>query len=397
MTIISQYLLRTLLPALGLCSLFLQTEAWSAELPAEIKESLEQNATSLNPIQAKWHSKFKVIKKGKDLTQYGLNLEEIILPGQVDYCWQDKRLYVLVNYVKWDSSISTFTHFNVSEISFDGTDFYSGSGKQAHLQDDEDPIPVLEISPLKKDLAEKANYIVFQPDYLAAAGYLLPSRYGELLSNAKSTLLESIRSGSKVVAVENDSIEDVAATKVILTDSDGSTERFWLATERHFVLLKYEKADPENRLLKRISNSDWRRLPERITELPSMCEIEYFAWGDQPEQVSDTPVFVNQIILEELNSQELDDQKFRLDYDEGGSVISDARPPEAAKLPKRKIVYSVPARKEDLEKAINAAKQGKKFNEFSSRKKSSLQWLIGLNVFVLIVIIAWFLIRKSPR
>jgi len=364
-------------------------------LPEAVRSALEKNAHDLSPLQVQWVLKVSSPLSADELKSRGWGTEGYQYSAEVHYRYQPSRMHVLERTFLTDFR-NPAQKIGASELAFDGENVYSGSGKMSELLEGRVPAPVLSIEPLKKIPAERQAHFLFHPAFLYAAGYSFPERYRELGRNPSSRVLDLLKSSSDSAQV-GWVRSDPSLWRFTLSVSDRSYE-FRLREDLGYAVEQWLERDAQNQLLRQGVNSEFAVLQDRDVLLPRRSRVTWYYWPDEPEQGTGEEVLVQEFELVSSATALAGDEAFVLNYNEPGSVIADSRPPEAATLPDQRIQYVVPAKGQDLDRIIAAAKRGEDPYRLAPRSRSSLvRWLIAVNIVLIgfLIVVAWLRRRKT--
>jgi hypothetical protein len=344
----------------GLLSIPLSAGAQDGQLPAKIGEALEANVRSLSPITVAWRrTRASDLPAERLLPMLKRQATELdfMAPIVSRFQWQGGKFRLLdTSHLpqlkkvgkKWEVDPSRPLAEMKQEISFDGQAAYNGQRASQP--------PMVRIDPIERFATDMGDVDLTRQHYLHEAGYVLPSKASEVRDKRppRSTLLDLIAGGAKVVRVGQEAIDGATSSTVEVQRGDQRV-RFYLDPAMNYAVRRREERSKSGELTVVAHGSEFTKLPRSGLWLPRRIEV---TWNRRPE----APTLVRPRLLietytvSELSDDPIPDSQFVLNYDEAGSFISDSRISGADKEEGGRITYQQPANPADLEEVIAAAK-----------------------------------------
>lgn len=360
------------------------------ELPDELKQGVSRIDALVSPLEIKWVRHRLSEIPIRELLQR-LNLDQadpaFLEPMECEYVYDHGKVFARV--VESKSSFDANGGFlaivtEPASFAFDGTVLYSWSGESRSVRN-----AILFRDTLDSLLKDShADAIMFQAALFAYIGLHMPNRVGDF-GSAGQSILKSPR------LLLRESRRDGPLWEVHLAEPTTADEHvYWLRPDWGYLAERYEFRPHRKELLGEVATaSDYKMIPDTEFGLPRHVSVAFIRDGDELYRESYDVV--------ELNKAPVKEDRFVITDLRPGVTIADGTLPEASARPGGRITYVVPARSEDLEKAIEAAKRGQKFdspmtpeNNTGSRLR---QWLIAVNLVVVILLVAIFSWRRLRR
>jgi hypothetical protein len=350
----------------------------NSKIPVHIQETMIQNAESLNPISLKWKS-----ERSTELPYETFFLKiqcpydwGFLEPKKHLFIWQNPKGYYLClskGALPYSSNGDMPFAYQVkekgielgktsSEEAFDGEKFYVGSSsKKTEWQD-----PLLSIYSLAQMKKGKMkNYGALLQEYTIKIGYKFPRLGKELGEPMQSYILfladkgEVLKSYSQTLDGDAAFVIELKANYLLDGPKADSLFTFWLLPKHNYALKQCEVKSLDGQLVHRFVNDDFFQVPGKTVYLPRKTVTTSYAYLTRPSKISSSPICTEITNLEEVSTKEIDDDQFNLllKYTESGTKIGD-RSLEDSKFG---VQYTIPANPADLDRAIDAAAEGKEF------------------------------------
>jgi len=378
-------------------SLIIPAASFAADLPADVRKSLEQNAARMSPITGHWT--YQLIEKGlrshlpKDVLA---NSDDgALLEQHLDYKFKGGRYYFRREFSQHlrdsNGKMMNAPERFVEEKSYDGQRVYMYSaihkGKEPHLV----------------GIFPKNTTNVLFDNYFERAGYRLP----DVDSTGKLTgfvpeLLGLLKDGETLVSVDPYPIDGKDCLRVVVDSGSAFSQKgrerheFFLDRGASCALRRHEVKNTDGVVLMRVELLDIQRVgAEDGPWLPMACRTSYFQYKGFPKVPSKTPVMEDVHRVESFSLADIPDEDFALTYLKPGMVVGDATLPGAEKTKRGLISYTVPADPATLDRVIQRAMSQQV--PLTRGGMSSRNLLIALNVLVLVVIASIYLWRRRSR
>jgi hypothetical protein len=303
-----------------------------ARISDEVKRAMETNATQLSPITVLWVEKRDCAGSRAELrARIRVEDQQFFDPSDHTYRHDRGKWYVGKRSPLWSHDQS----YASNEWTFDGENLYAGRGRGTSWE------PRLDILPLAKARAEKPEHRwISEPAYFLNAGFRFPFTAKEFGQSPTPILLDEIAGGARERPTRE---ADVEGSKCLVVELIMGTDQhlFFLDPAIRYAVRRREHRNGRGELTLTVSNRDFKALKSGL-RLPQFSRVEYYEWNGQR---SVKPLFWI--------------DRFRLDYTtHPGTLVADYARPEAQSAPEKRIVYFMPARRDDLEAAIRQAVTG---------------------------------------
>lgn len=379
----------------------------SGELPANILESLKENALNLNPNQTEWtvertrrmqtSSLAKLLgSKEEDLENYMFKFKDratCAIDG-------DKiKVRFVVEYLT-NSAGQNIVVQQERQLSYDGTHIYyedrfsDGTKGSLLIYNREHAIKTqIELGPETKETQR------WRTNYWKAAGFSVPtSEFETSRPGITSTISELIAQKAARVEFGEAMLGGEKCQTVTVSTSTGK-QMIYLDAKLHYAVRRLEKYDAKNRVILTTTADDFRSVPAKgIVYLPFKVKVEYFQLISKPAVPSKDALFDENYTLVSYKNVPTPADEFEL-KPEVGMIVGDDRLPTAAQRKHGLVHYEMPASKSDMDDAIRHAIEGKPFIPRELRESSTgRRLLICINVLVILVLcVAIWYFRKRRK
>ena len=413
---------------------------FAAELPEELAAALQQNVADLDPCGVSWTEQYEPPPEiDRRAAIDGLGVEEptetYFAPRVYRICWNAGRIYQssINPVIDADGHLAT----DASETAFDGAIFYLGKPNPGGVKRKRVRQPRLlkdSVDTLIKMNGAYAQYMV--TDYFENAGFRLPCRAhefraptfrsviaalmlekGDLTSVARETLRGKIVACVRITAENPEWREaqetDIEARDKLLRKSGNSKQQnadeldwirkrrelppqrlfaFYLDPTLRYAVSRREERYPDGRLISTCDCSDFHQVPGRGVWLPRRCVVQNYSSASAVGKVSATPLMLQTFVLNSCSAKEISQTQFVLNYTKAGTMVSDTTGIDDSTKDVA-TTYIVPARPEDLDRAIEDAKW--RATTQSGWSRSSLVFIILSVVFVVAAV--WLFIARRRQ
>jgi hypothetical protein len=363
------------------------------ELPQEIRLALKSNAGALSPLTITWERERRSdlpIPKVLARFQFPPTAVEFITPEKVRFMRQDGMVYTYWWRHKPQMRGSQFLLdkplvVEEQEISFDREKYYSSSAQR--------PNSLTIIESADKMMAKGSKALIGACPYLDQAGFLMPQTVAELRTKQPSThLLSYLDAGAQVIEINKEKLGD-STYVVIELAKDKQKHRFFLDPTMRYALRRRMVWSPSGWLELIIDCSDFIKLSGSDHWLPRRIHSEQY-YKDDP---LGKPFLVETLMVSELHNNPIPPSQFVLNYNQAGNRVADGTLPGADNFPSGRVYYEVPANPGDLDAAIQAAIEGKRFTPSWFRLSSRRARIFIVVNVVALVIVGWMLIRRYSK
>ena len=365
----------------------------SAEVPESLQRGLENVSDLANPISIKW-SRGRVSSLPKDvlLRRLGLDVHDdaFLKPAEVQYAHDDGRAYSRsvepTSRFDQDGKL-TGTVMEVLSFAFDGNVVYNWSGESRGIAK-----TILfrdtRISLLKNN-APMAD--LFRASLFEYLGVRVPNLVGDL---------GIARGDTSIVANDRSSIVEVSERaglwEVHLDDTQtGDRHIYWIDPHWKFLAVRYEHRPKDHQSPDiRAVASDYREISGSAFGFPRNLSVAFVDAGGEE-------LYRDEYKVLEVNKNPIPDSRFVIVDLRPGVKVADGTLPEAGSLPGGRLEYVIPAKADDLDKTIDAARRGERYNPLvEPRRQGTTAWhkaLFVANVVVITAVAALLFWRRRHR
>jgi hypothetical protein len=354
--------------------LYAQDASVDTSLPKNITETLEKNATELDPISLVWRRerttsmKFEtLIKKINCLYDCGF-----LEPVNSVFMWQGGHAYLCFtdkNAVAGQGMPTAYEAKTkglelvetIKERSFNGETCYIGSGHEQSTLN----TPTLLVYSADQAKEKLPFFTICYPEYLACAGYRFPLDAPELKESHASLVLYLINNGKliSVKEVRNGAADSLLFVEIVSKETwtkEDHRYRFWLSKKLNFAVERLEIESLNGKMAYQVVNSDFFQVPDKGVYLPKKCTQKCFTFMTIPGIFSGTPLFEEQYRLVDISTKKINEAQFDLQrkYDNPGTMVGNH---VLSKDSPHGVQYTVPANPADLDRVIEAAITGGEF------------------------------------
>jgi len=386
-------------------------------LPRPVTEALEANARALSPITVEWvetlGSELPVREWLQKVGEEPFCLD-VFQPTDVTYCWQEGMIYecrrekkvILDNLtvVGVDGEVQARPGADPNDARYavvdreaacDLTRIFVGDNREALARGELGSI--LSVDFIKRPKFFTSDSVIFDPAYFREAGFELPIRINAQGEDAESSILALLRRGSKLVKYDLVALDGHECALVELSDNE-TRRRFYLDPSRLYAVVRGERLAPTGALIQASTLSDFVLLRAADTNvwLPKHCSVAYHHWPTMGDAVSDEPIARATIAVQEMAKGPIAKTRFSLRYTAPGTEIADSTLDGAENVPDGVVRYAVPANPADLDAAVQAALERKRFVPSALRQRSHPVLLLNLAV-VAVLFLAYLLRRGFSR
>jgi hypothetical protein len=349
-----------------------------ARISDEVKRAMEANAAQLSPITVSWVEKrdCEGSRDGVRARIRAVDDKQFFDPSYYTYRHDRGKWYVGRRSTFW----STDNGFASDEWAFDGENLYCGSGRDAPWA------PILEIKPLAKMRKEIPDDRFVEPAYFLSAGFHFPFTPRKFGQGPTPLLLDEIADGARERPTRE---ADVEGSKCLVVELIMGSDQhlFFLDPAIRYAVRRREHRNGKGELTLTVSNRDFKALKSGLS-LPRFSRVEYYEWNGQR---SAKPLFWMDFKTSALHDDPIPIDRFQLDYStHPGTLVADYARPEAQSAPDKRVIYQMPARRDDLEAAIRHAISGGT-RPYAFRRTTIA---IALALLPLVVLIVWYALTK---
>jgi len=344
-----------------------------AVIPGRIRDILEANAKSVNPISLSWTQTRSTSNSLEELhNKLGASKDYGLLEKRVcAIMWQGNKAYYVescnnvieisgddVNKYPKAYEKGLERHLSVQERSFDGQVFCAGSGSRGTQFND----PTLGVYPIEVFVNDPIKYTFYQR-YTQRIGYKYPSIGREMGDEPQSYVLFLAKNGELLKANE-ETIDGTNYFCVIARchDSWERTDRKYkllLDPKLNYAVVRCEILTLDDKLAYLVENEEFQIIPGTNVYLPKKSRTTYFTDVARVGNISNKPLFVEECVLTEISVNQIADVQFdlRKKYTEAGTLIGD----RTLSNTREGVQYKFPANPADLDRVIEAALTGGTF------------------------------------
>lgn len=409
--------------------------AQDANLPDSVRARLAR-FTDLDPLAVTWSeiSEETPLAREKIAAKILANGRGRTYDEQLAF--RDSRIY-LHREIREPSAASFGKKSLTVEAAFDRSVFYFGN--PAHDPKNPNKRPFLQKWLPGKDQPE-ADY--FSADYFRAAGIRLPSRVKELVLSwhPQSELLALLSEGGRIEAtgpaemdghplirVRVKALElhakmppiDLAALERQLRHTPSLSEKeiqerlqdahesnaaqppqrrydFYFDPQRGYAVRRLDTRDEAGRLLIRSDCTEHEQLEGRVVWLPRRCRLEKYTFVGLPNQVFESPLFVNLLRVSALDLKPWPYDRFELNYTKPGTEVNDATFSEAEG--RNGIHYQMPANPQQLDEVIAAARAQHQARGNAGKRIPTIRTiLLIINGLGLPILVFYLIVRRRKK
>lgn len=379
------------------CLAVVSLESSAAEIPAQVREALEQNAAKMSPFTIQW--KYQLVEKGLrahlpkevvDNSDSGA-LEE----QQVDYKFKAGRYYFRREFSQRlrdiNEKVSGESKRLYEEKSYDGQRIYMYSSTFVG----KDPFAV--------GIFPKNTDNVLFDSYFERAGFRMPKFEKDDVSKSfVPEVLALVSDGEKLVTVEKTQLDERPCLRLVFETgsyigwSGKARHEFYLDQESAYALRRHEVKRMDGTLLTRVELSDIQRAGGSDGPwLPMKCQASYYQYKSLPKTPSKTVIMEENYRVESCSLADIPDSDFTLGYLRPGMIVGDATLPGATKTKSGFISYTVPANPADLDRVIERS-VGQQA-PVGQGPTLSRTLLIGVNALLVVAIVLIYVWRRRQR
>jgi hypothetical protein len=363
----------------------LSRSAAAADLPEEIRRSLEDNARAVSPVTAVWEAR-RVGDLPNDRLADKLKVDSNFFePTSVRYVYQEGMYYVkTTSRRKWSGQKATL---NCLEESCNLVNLYNGTGLDETLAGGANP--VLGIYPVEALVRTdpKANY--YLADYFEYVGFEIPRNPEGFGKPITPWMLVQIARGARSIEAGDGDLDGTPYTVVQFEKPDGRRHRVYFDPRLHYAMCRREVRSKDGALELVVINSDFTKFEGTDLRLPRRCRVEHYTHRGQ---ASDQPLYYTDYRVKELNKKRVRPEQFVLNYNVPGSIIGDASLPKSKGRASGLVVYRTPARLEDLDRTIREAS-----GEGRLSRTTKLMYVIGAGAAPLLVLGIWLALARRSK
>jgi hypothetical protein len=351
-----------------------------ARISDEVKRAMEANAAQLSPITVWWVAK-RDCEGSRDEVRARIREEDkqFFEPSYDTYRHDRGKWYGGRRSTFWSKD----NGFAGDEWAFDGENLYAGSGRDIKVAYWD---PRLDILPLAKARAEGPESRFVEPAYFLNAGFRFPCTPKEFGRSPTPLLLDEIAGGAR----ERPTWEaDVEGSKCLVVELIMGSDQhlFFLDPAIRYAVRRRDHRNGKGELTRTVINRDFQALKSGL-RLPRSSRVEYYEWNGQR---SAKPLFWMDFKTSELHDDPIPIDRFRLDYGtHPGTLVADYARPEAQAAPDKRVVYQIPARRDDLEAVIRQVVTGGT-RPYAFRRTTIA---VALALLPLIAAILWSVLSK---
>lgn len=401
--------------------------AQNTELPASLRVALDHYA-ELDPLAVTWSKTTEATHLGREKIAPDVIGRITARSYTTQLAFREGRIYM-----RRESKTGS-AKSNRVEQAFDRNVLHFGEPAQATKRS-KSRLPYLHHWIPGKDQPE-ARY--FRADYFRVTGVRIPSRVKELEKEwrPESELLALLSEGGRVEATGTAELEghklirvqvkaldsraktppiDLAALERELRRPPSLSEKeiqerlqdaresnaaqppqrrydFYFDPQRGYAVRRLNTRDEAGRLVLRYDCTEHEQLQGRTVWLPRLGRMEEYTFVGLPDQVFESPLFVNQFQALTFDLKPWPEERFELKYSTPGTRINDATFPEVEG--KNGIHYTMPANFQQLDEVVAAARA--KYHSRANAKKGfpRLRILVLiLNGVVLVSVVVYYIVR----
>lgn len=347
----------------------------AAELPMGVRDALEKNAAAATTLEVHWTMQrtsplplgdlLKLLEQPKAL--------KLLTPKECRFATTDNKMYFWDQYrggKKWE----------VRELAFDTECFYEGSKTGMHITD-------------VSRFAGQSHNQVFVPDFLNAAGIFEPNTYQTFGHAPTSLVLHMLEDGGKLDSVTKETMQGASCLRIDLTYRD-YLQKFFLDPVLNYAVRRQEQWSGSERISATVCD-EFRPLKPPL-QLPQKCRTDYYVYMKHSLSDKSLPLITETSTVTKLSQSPLPHSRFVVTPDVGMNV-ADSRLPEAREFASGYAGYVVPARPEDMQKAIDKGRTEQR-DALASQKRAGWQLYsftsaVAVGIFVIIVGAAYLGLR----
>jgi hypothetical protein len=366
----------------ALLAVLVLTGVACGQLPEEVLTTLHTVAKDLSPLEAQWEETDMIPADATHIRkEYGyLSASK---ERRVSFRWADTKWYALTEFQFRDQNEKRVEH----ELAFDGRVYYNGTKLGGSPKS-------LRISFITDQRIRDGYAQIRKDGYFRAAGLYFPDTSEELVKKASPlpVVLQLVTNeGATVKQVKNALAGDVRCLLIELNDDENTQiDRFFLDPKLAYAVRRHEELTSHGALLSKCECTDFTRMDGASLWIPKRCSVKYYSWERIPPQ--DKPVQEQLFVLDHIGKASFSAADFVVDYNRfPGTEIYNSILPEAAKAPDGEIVYRVPASPAQLENVVRQA------IGVEPSRRSPRTWIIAGNIVLLIILLAFLLIRRLHR
>jgi hypothetical protein len=417
-----------------LCVLVLTCSSLRAQettIPLDMRDALAKNAECLKPITVSWSRHFTSLRAPEEtLATLELDVPPLQFFAKTSSClvWQDNRIYSA-----WETPLVTNGSVVLQklEASFDGKILYRG---YRYTVD-----PHLFKQFMSRQIETEPQSSPFHSEYLKVAGFRIPQKLAEWeAASTESEVLYLLGRQGKLKSVENVTMDSQKLMRVELIAENSvkrsadevdleklkkeseswidSPERkrrllarvenqrrlpgvrrfvYYLDPSHHFAVRRWEQWYDPDTLLLRCDCSGFERCPDRELWLPRTCKIDHYEFDTAPGKFFTAPIVSELYEVSSFKWQDAANEQFVLNYTMPGTRVRDWTLPEAKLSHDGYVYYTVPARREDLDRVIEDATKRAVDPQWAPRRGRA--GLFAVNVFVLLLMFVTYLSWRRWR
>jgi hypothetical protein len=348
-------------------------------LKPEVRQALEETSQALSPLAVTWE---RVVRFPSD--------PNYVLNNQTQYVCQGNMFYARLTRTLEAGAAKMIIH---PEFAFDGESFYNATGF------DHSPMPGLLVQRLDALVKnEGIRRVVFpEDDYFHAAGIEVPSTYDAFGRRLQSLILFLINGGARVTDARRERINE-ADTEVVELTTGERKYRFWLDPAMRYTVRRQEQRTRAGEPVAIVDNDSFIKLAKPELWLPKHARVRWHTWyWHEPGKLYPEPRAVVEYTVSEMAQGPYPHERFRLDrvyQGRPGAMVADSR---LMKGRSEIVQYRVPADPGDLDKAIQAAVEGREFIPFGRSRRWRLAFLAVNIAAVLALVVTWGVRRYRRR
>lgn len=397
------------------------------QLPTTIRQSLVENARTLDPISIVWVQQLKPTLSPDD-TVSRLGIESPppeILFSRIERAVSVQKGLVYSKTIRANDARVA----DVSEHSYDGQVLYLGR-PEVRLPDGglQPNLAKMSVARLSR---EDPDSIWVDSDYLYAAGYVLPSTAKEFKERmaVTSRIVRLLELGGTLVSTGDSTLEGRKITRVEIEAPDEEatfarkidakeTERklraalvpeaqiaknlaalerlkhlparkryvFYLDPSLGYAVVRHEERRMDNELLAMGENLKFRRIERSSLWLPEECRTSYYTWPTAGGALFAEPLISLAVNVKSISLDLQPPEKFSLNYTTPGTLVLDKTADEGS------VDYQVPASPADLDEVIRRARGD---GILAARGTVQRYWWILIAAGLVMILLAMLIWRRA--
>ncbi len=366
----------------------------AAEIPEPVRQALEANARSLNPITIAWErTRTSDLPRPRALTIVGDETSSFFLPNKSRFMWDNGRFYVQTVHLSRLATDPTDASPNktLSDVAFDGQKRYALTKFHENRSD---PLVIIDTPTTLSILSPRSRFL--EADFFYETGFHFPERAEDYIAKRPAIIslpLYLIEQGARVIEVGREEVDGVSCTALVLR-SETAGYRFLLDPMKNYAVRRRVETSPSGEVARRAHCSDFTRLPGSGLWMPRKVEVGWHTWLKALPKPVKEAVVRETYLVSEIKSEPIPPAQFVLKDFKPSTVVSDGTI-EGKKGSSGRVSYIIPADPGRLDEVINAAASGKSYEPsiVSFRRKFILANV--LLILILIGVVWWRVGRKS--